>query len=207
MDTESELFSNPCSHNTIDPTGFDITMSALLIGLGAEKYINIFRKHNIGQRTLMELSDEDLIKLGVDDANLRFKLIDEVKNLPIYEETRHTSTTSNLDILEIIDILEESSQHLYRIYLSMMSNTLALKKKKVGDCLIYKDKYASNIAISTLSNMTNILNSMDIALHTQIKVLSRNSKKRRTKKILVGTIGTAIIGMLSLLFVRSLKQL
>ncbi|XP_026495226.1 uncharacterized protein LOC113400062 [Vanessa tameamea] len=207
MDTESELFSNPCPHNTIDPTGFDITMSALLIGLGGEKYINIFRKHNIGQRTLMELSDEDLIKLGVDDANLRLKLIDEVKNLPIYEETRHTSTTSNLDILEIIDILEESSQHLYRIYLSMMSNTLALKKKKVGDCLIYKDKYASNIAISTLSNMTNILNSMDIALHTQIKVLSTNSKKRRTKKIVVGTIGTAIIGMLSLLFVRSLKQL
>ncbi|XP_046964998.1 uncharacterized protein LOC124533637 [Vanessa cardui] len=206
MDTENEL-SNLSPHNNINPTGFDITMSALLIGLGAEKYINIFRKHNIGQCTLMELSDEDLIKLGVDDVDVRVKLIDEVKNLPIYEETCHTSTTSNLDILEIIDILEESSQHLYRIYLSMMSNTLALKKKKVGDCLIYKDKYASNIAISTLSNMTNILNSMDIALHTQIKVLSRNSKKRRTKKIIVGTIGTAVIGLLSLLFVRSLKQL
>ncbi|XP_050345303.1 uncharacterized protein LOC126770154 [Nymphalis io] len=203
MDIENELLST----NTVDPTAFDVTMSALLIGLGGEKYINIFRKNNIGQCTLMELSDEDLIKLGVDDANVRVKLIEEVKNLPIYEETSHTTTTSSLDILEIIDILEDSSQHLYRIYLSMMSNTLALKKKNVGDCLIYKDKYASNIAISTLSNMTNILNSMDIALHTQIKVLSRNPKKIRTKKIIVGTLGTAIIGLLSLFFVRSLKQL
>lgn len=29
--------------NIIDPMGFDVTMSALLIGLGAEKYIEIFR--------------------------------------------------------------------------------------------------------------------------------------------------------------------
>lgn len=72
--------------------------------------------------------------------------------------------------MEIIDILEENTQHLYRIYLSMMTNSLALKKKKVEDCLLYKDKYASNIAIATLSNMNNILNSMDIALHTQVKV-------------------------------------
>lgn len=72
--------------------------------------------------------------------------------------------------MEIIDILEENAQHVYRIYLSMMTNSLALKKKKIEDCLIYKDKYASNIAIATLSNMTNILNSMDIALHTQVKV-------------------------------------
>lgn len=29
--------------NLIDPTGFDVTMSAILIGLDAEKYIDIFR--------------------------------------------------------------------------------------------------------------------------------------------------------------------
>lgn len=73
--------------------------------------------------------------------------------------------------IEIVDILEESSQHLYRIYLSILANTLAVKKtKKISDCLVYKDKYASDIAIATLSEITNIVNSMDIALHTQLKV-------------------------------------
>lgn len=80
------------------------------------------------------------------------------------------NSNTNLDILEIINILEESSQHLYRIYLSMMTNTLTLKKKKTEDCLFHKDKYGSSIALSTLSEMKSILNSMDIALHTQIKV-------------------------------------
>lgn len=51
-----------------------------------------------------------------------------------------------------------------------MTNTLTLKKKKTEDCLFHKDKYGSSIALSTLSEMTNILNSMDIALHTKIKV-------------------------------------
>lgn len=34
----------------------------------------------------MELSDEDLDKLGVDDCEIRVRLIEEVKNLPIYDE-------------------------------------------------------------------------------------------------------------------------
>lgn len=73
--------------------------------------------------------------------------------------------------MEIIEVLEESSQHLYRLYLSMMANTLSLKKsKKVTDCLLHKDKYASDVCISTLSHMTNILNSIDISLHTKFKV-------------------------------------
>lgn len=29
--------------NKIDPTDFDVTVSALLTGLGAEKYVDIFR--------------------------------------------------------------------------------------------------------------------------------------------------------------------
>lgn len=45
-----------------------------------------YRKQNIGQLTLMELSDEDFVKLGVDDPKIRMKLIEEVKNLPIYDE-------------------------------------------------------------------------------------------------------------------------
>lgn len=45
-----------------------------------------YRKKNIGQDTLIELSDEDLIKLGVDEENVRERLIKEIKNLPIYEE-------------------------------------------------------------------------------------------------------------------------
>ncbi|CAH2086530.1 unnamed protein product [Euphydryas editha] len=207
MDNAMDLVSKLATKNLINPTGFDVTMSAILIGLGAEKYTDNFRRHNIGQCTLMELSDEDLIRLGVDDPNIRAKIIAEVKNLPIYEETSQTNTNSNLDILEIITVLEESSQQLYRIYLSMMTNTLSLKKKKTDDCLFYKDKYASNIAISTLSDMTNILNSMDIALHTHMKVISTNSKNKKTKKIIVGTLGSVVIGLLSLFFVRSMKQL
>ncbi|CAH0720784.1 unnamed protein product, partial [Brenthis ino] len=192
--------------NLIDPTGFDVTMSAILIGLGAEKYVEIFRKQNIGQLTLMELSDEDFVKLGVDDPKIRMSLIEEVKNLPIYDE-KQPVLTSNLDLLEIIDVLEENTQHLYRIYLSMMTNSLALKKKKVEDCLLCKDKYASNIAIATLSNMNNILNSMDIALHTQVKMLSKNSKSTKTKKIIVGTLGSAVVAGIAVLFVRSLRNI
>lgn len=77
----------------------------------------------------------------------------------------------NLTPMEIVEILEESSQHLYRIYLSVISNTLAVKKtKNITDCLLHRDNYASDIALATLSEMTSILNSMDIALHTEMKV-------------------------------------
>ncbi|CAG4981223.1 unnamed protein product [Parnassius apollo] len=193
----------------INPTEFDVTMNALLIGLEAEKYVDSFRKHNIGQCTLMELNDEDLIKLGVDEPNIRKKLLEEAKNLPIYEESSHnTKFCPNLGPTEIVDILEESSQHLYRIYLSMLANTLAVKKsKKLSDCLLYKDKYASDIALSTISEITNILNSMDLVLHTQFKTLSQGPNKTRHKKILIGTVGSAMIAVLTILFVKSLKDL
>ncbi|XP_023944001.2 uncharacterized protein LOC112050088 [Bicyclus anynana] len=172
MNDELDFVSKLPARNLIDPNAFDVSMSAVLIGLGAEKYIDIFREHNIGQCTLIELTDEDLEKLGVTDPEIRKKLIEEVKNLPIYEDTAANQTTvsPNLSVIDIIDVLEESSQHMYRIYLSMMTNTLVLKKQKTPDCLIYKDKYASHIAVTTLSHMTNVLNSMEIALHTQMKV-------------------------------------
>lgn len=51
--------------------------------------ITFCRKHNISQCTLAELTDEDLIRLGVDDADIRSKLLVEAKNLPIYEETKN----------------------------------------------------------------------------------------------------------------------
>lgn len=35
----------------------------------------------------MEVSDDDLIKLGVDDPAIRSRLLEEVKNLPIYDDT------------------------------------------------------------------------------------------------------------------------
>ncbi|KAG6449498.1 hypothetical protein O3G_MSEX006099 [Manduca sexta] len=156
--------------NKIDPTEFDVTVSALLIGAGAEKFIKIFKRKNIGQSTLTELADEDLLNLGVDDQELRQRILDEIKNLPLYEELPVSRPENNLGAMEIIEILEDSSQHLYRIYLSMLANTLALKKaNKVSDYLLHKEKYASDISLSTLSEITNILNSMDIALHTQFK--------------------------------------
>ncbi|XP_038215499.1 uncharacterized protein LOC119834993 [Zerene cesonia] len=210
MDSESTVLAKMISDNVIDPTGFDVTVSALLVGLGAEEYLPIFRKHNIGQCTLMELNDEDLMKLGVDNKIIRDKLLSEVKNLPIYQETVLQTSNNSLLLgpLEIIDILEESSQHLYRIYLSMMANSIALKKsKKVTDCLLHQDKYASDVCLTTLSHMTNILNSMDIALHTKFKVLTSTSNSNRKKKIVVGTVGSAVIIVLSVLFVRSLKQI
>ncbi|XP_049867147.1 uncharacterized protein LOC126367598 [Pectinophora gossypiella] len=196
-----------CSN--INPTEFDVTTSALLIGVGAEKYIDIFRKHNIGQCTLLELRDEDLIKLGINDAEIRHKILVAVQNLPIFEESNQqiSKRDQNLGALEIADILEETSQHLYRIYLSMLANTLAIKKtKNITDCLVHRDKYASDIALTTISEITNILNSMDITLHTEMKGLTQESKKRN-KKILIGTLGSAVIALLAVLFARSLKQL
>ncbi|KAJ2952786.1 hypothetical protein O0L34_g7145 [Tuta absoluta] len=197
----------PSTCNNIDPNEFDVTISALLIGLGAEKYIDIFRKHNIGQVTLAELTNEDLVKLGVDDGEIRQKILSEVQNLPIFEETNAQLVSCNLGPMEIVDMIEESSQHLYRIYLSMLANTLALKKtKNVSDCLLYRDKYASDIALSTISEITNLLNSMEITLHTEMKGLVQESKKRN-KKVLIGTLGSAVIAVLAVLFARSLKQL
>lgn len=77
----------------------------------------------------------------------------------------------NLTPMEIVEILEESSRHLHRIHLSVISLTLAVKKNEnITDCLLHKDNYASDIALATLSEITSILNSMDIALHTEMKV-------------------------------------
>lgn len=42
-----------------------------------------FRQHNIGQTTLAVLSEADLLKLGVEDANLRKKMTREIDNFPI----------------------------------------------------------------------------------------------------------------------------
>ncbi|KAJ0180488.1 hypothetical protein K1T71_003892 [Dendrolimus kikuchii] len=196
--------------NIIDPTCYDITINALLTGIGGEKYIDIFRKQNIGQCTLAELTNEDLIKLGIDDAEIRKNLLVEVKNLPVYEEVSSQVSKTKIDLgpLEIVEVLEESSQHLNRIYLSMLANTLALKKtKNISDCLLYKDQYASDVALTTLSEITNILNSMDIALHTQLKVLKQDSSDTRKKKIIVGTVGSALIAVLAVLFAKSLKEL
>lgn len=50
----------------------------------------------------MELSDEDLVKLGVDDSDIRAKLIEEVKNLPIYEETDHMYVMLFITFVRII---------------------------------------------------------------------------------------------------------
>ncbi|CAG9783703.1 unnamed protein product [Diatraea saccharalis] len=210
MASENNVIEKITAINKINPTEFDVTVSALLLGVGAEKYLDIFKKHNIGQCTLTELTNEDLIKLGIDDADIRNRLLEEVKNLPLYSKTSSelSKINNNLSLIEIVETLEESSQHLYRIYLSVLANTLAIKKtKNITDCLVYKDKYASDLAISTLSEITNILNSMDIALHTQLKTITTDSRKNRNKKIIIGTIGSVVIVGLTLLFVRSLKDL
>lgn len=78
---------------------------------------------------------------------------------------------TSLNPIKLTDILEESSQHLNRIYISLVTNTNALKKtSKIVDSVLYRDKYASDVAICSLNEITNILNSMETALHTKIKV-------------------------------------
>lgn len=53
----------------------------------------------------------------------------------------------------------------------MLANTLAVKKtKNTPDCLLYKDKYASDIAMSTLTEMTTILNRMESTIKSKLKV-------------------------------------
>ncbi|XP_011550126.3 uncharacterized protein LOC105382007 [Plutella xylostella] len=197
------------SSSKINPSEFDVTITALLIGLGAEKYIDIFRKQNIGQCTLAELCDEDLIKLGVDDSEIRQKILDEVQNLPMYEESiDEVRSIHNLGLREIGEVLEENGQHLYKIHLSMVANNLALKRtKNISDCLLMKDKYASEIALTTLQEMKSILNSMDKAIHSQLKAYAEEPRSKKNKKIIVGTVGGVMIALLGVLFVRSLKQL
>lgn len=43
MASEEELITKLSTVSKIDPTEFDVTISALLLGLGAEKYVEIFR--------------------------------------------------------------------------------------------------------------------------------------------------------------------
>lgn len=43
MVNEIDTITKLCTNTKIDPTEFDVTISALLIGLGAEKYVDIFR--------------------------------------------------------------------------------------------------------------------------------------------------------------------
>lgn len=146
-----------------------------------------------------------------------------------------TRRCSHLSPMELAGMLDESGSHLYKIYLSMMANTLALKKtKNLTDCLVHKDLYASNIAICTLNEINKILTSMDTTIQSQLmvcildnvnakiyeelknkiytmifglQVLGKEPKNKNKKKILVGTIGSAVIAVLTVLFVRSLKQL
>ncbi|KOB64980.1 hypothetical protein OBRU01_23388, partial [Operophtera brumata] len=153
----------------LDPTGFDISISTILTQC---LHHFCFSKHNIGQCTLTELTEEDLAKLGVDDAKIRKKITDGVKSLPIFEElsTQILDETSVWNPVELADILEESCQHLNRIYVSLVTNTTALKKtSKIADSVLYRDKFASDVAICTLNEITNILNSMEIAMHTKMK--------------------------------------
>lgn len=73
--------------------------------------------------------------------------------------------------MEIVDVFEECALLLHRIHLSMVANNMVLTKtKRISDCLLYKDKYASNIALFTLNEIVTILNSMENAVHTQLKV-------------------------------------
>ncbi|XP_047988846.1 uncharacterized protein LOC125228354 [Leguminivora glycinivorella] len=200
-DTNSDEVSISANDTKINPNEFDVAVSAMLIGLGGEKYLDIFRTNNIGQSTLIELTDEDLIKFGVDDQDIRTKILEEVKNLPLYQELEVCETQPSLGPIEIVDMLEESSQHLYRIYLSMLANTLTLKKAdNLSDCLLHKEKHASDIALATLSEITTILNSMDIALHTEFKSLRKESNKSNKKKLAVGTVGSITIAVLAVLF-------
>lgn len=59
----------------------------------------------------MELSDEDLVKLGVDDSDLRAKLIEEVKNLPIYEETDHMYVICSYNKMGIVGFTYNNFYH------------------------------------------------------------------------------------------------
>lgn len=43
MASEEDLIAALSNVSNIDPTEFDVTISALLMGIGAEKYVHIFR--------------------------------------------------------------------------------------------------------------------------------------------------------------------
>ncbi|CAH0701844.1 unnamed protein product [Spodoptera exigua] len=189
----------------INSASFEDTVNSILCGLGAQKYIEIFKKQDIDQYGLSELSDEDLQKLGVVEPEIRKQLIDRAKLLPAYEESQ-AARIATLGPLEMVEIFEECALLLHRIHLSMVASNAALSKtKKVSDCLLYKDKYASNVALATLNEIGNIINAMEIAVNSKFKI--KKTKNMKKKKILVGTIGSAVIATLAVLFTRSLKQL
>lgn len=71
-----------------------------------------------------------------------------------------------------MQILEETSSHLYKLYLSCLANSLTLKNtKNLPDCLLHKEKYASDIALSTIHEINSILSSMECAIHQNFKVI------------------------------------
>ncbi|CAH1646108.1 unnamed protein product [Spodoptera littoralis] len=202
MVDKSEIVLQP---KEIKSSNFEDTVNSILCGLGAQKYIEIFKKQDIDQYGLSELSDEDLRKLGIVEPEIRNQLIERAKLLPAYEESQ-AIRIATLGPMEMVEVFEECALLLHRIHLSMVASNAALSKsKKVSDCLLYKDKYASNVALATLNEISNILNSMEIAVNSKFKI--RKAKNNKKKKILVGTIGSAVIATLAVLFTRSLKQL
>lgn len=73
--------------------------------------------------------------------------------------------------LEINQMLKESSVHMYTISLSLMANFAKLKQRQYqSDTLVYKDKYASDVAIFTIDEIDKLLNSMNVMLITKFKV-------------------------------------
>lgn len=68
-------------------------------------------------------------------------------------------------------MLRESSVHMYTISLSLMANFAKLKQRQYqSDTLVYKDKYASDVAIFTIAEIDKLLNSMNLMLVTKFKV-------------------------------------
>ncbi|XP_072944152.1 uncharacterized protein [Epargyreus clarus] len=183
---------------------FDASVTSLLIGLGGEKYVEIFRSRNITQETLMELTEDDLAKLGVDDPHIRATITREIKNFPVYEQINfRKKIVSDLDLEEISTMLRDSNQHLHRIYLSMLSVSLSLRRINMQDAMI-SDRTVTSVIKTTLDELSVTLNKLEYNLESKFKCLSKDYNRRR--KIMIGSAGGVAIGILAVLFVYSLKH-
>ncbi|XP_077290160.1 uncharacterized protein LOC143913981 [Arctopsyche grandis] len=196
-------YSNPKSFAT---DGFTPAVAALLTAVDAENSVSIFIEHNIGIKDISELSEIDLIVMGVDSLKTREDILKAAKQLPLNTQYSDVSDPKYLTAENISDILTENEKHLHRICSSLSANIILLKRTTCEDEIICRPStYATDAILKSIDTMETLC--FDIG--NELKTLkNKNSAKRRKtqKKSVLVAVGSIAAVVLSICFAMSLKH-
>lgn len=166
-------------------------LETILRSCDADKYVNNFKENGIETYILKILVDEDLEAIGVEDAELRAKILNHCKNLQIPTEKKRDLTVDNQYLsLVLSQINVQITKHFANL-------TYALRRRNVDLCYI-------KVRPAALC-LEGCLNSLDEQLdHLERRVLMKEAMKRKKGPVLmIGTIGAAAVAMF--VFVKYFK--